>query len=85
MILEFQMKHYFIKQVFCTRRDTKKFNAEVSHTSIARAGRRRTNWLLAGAMPFHTKLLSHGDGKAMSRLYNSRIQAHAIPYAPTRK
>lgn len=60
------------KTSFITRSFTEKFDASVAHTSVWRAGRRRTGSLVS----FRTKLLSHGDGKAMSRLYNSRTQSN---------
>lgn len=51
----------------------------VRHAPVERAGRRTTSSLVS----FHTKLLSHGDGKAMSRLYNARTHARATPRVHT--
>lgn len=54
---------------------TIKFGGNEANASVQRAGRRRTSPLVS----FRTKLLSHGDGKAMSRLYNSRTHSYRHP------
>lgn len=63
----------FHKTSFCTRDVTKKLDTRAPHTTLRRAGRRRTGSLV----PFRSKLLSHGDGKAMSRLYNAHTHRRA--------
>lgn len=65
---------------FSIRRFSKKLDTIGAHACVEHAGRRRTNSLDS----FCSKLLSHGDGKAMSRLYNSRTQSYLTPYAQTR-